>query len=64
MAAADLTLALRVVVAAYEATMQAVGTALGALDRQLAQRARRDPRVARLETMPGVGPVCAQTLMR
>ena len=63
LAAADLTLALREVVAAYEATVQAVGTALGALDRQLAQRARRDPRVARLETMPGVGPVCAQTLV-
>ena len=61
--AADLTPALREVVAAYEATVQAVGTALGALDRQLAQRARRDPRVARLETMPGVGPVCAQTLV-
>jgi transposase len=63
LAAADLSPALREVVAAYEATVQAVGTALGALDRQLAQRARRDPRVARLETMPGVGPVCAQTLV-
>ena len=63
MTAADLTPALREVVAAYEATVQTVGTALGALDRQLAQRARRDPRVARLETMPGVGPVCAQTLV-
>ena len=40
--------------------MQAVGTALAALDRQLAQRARRDPRIARLETMPGVGPVYAR----
>ena len=63
LAAANLSPALREVVAAYEATVQAVGTALGALDRQLAQRARRDPRVARLETMPGVGPVCAQTLV-
>jgi transposase len=63
LAAADLSPALREVVVAYEATVQAVGTALGALDRQLAQRARRDPRVARLETMPGVGPVCAQTLV-
>ena len=63
LAAAELSPALREVVAAYEATVQAVGTALGALDRQLAQRARRDPRVARLETMPGVGPVCAQTLV-
>src|SRR5438034_5396386 len=41
LAAADLTPALREVVAAYEATVQAVGTALGALDRQLVQRARR-----------------------
>ena len=63
LAAAELSPALREVVVAYEATVQAVGTALGALDRQLAQRARRDPRVARLETMPGVGPVCAQTLV-
>jgi hypothetical protein len=36
------------VVAAYAGTVQAVGTALDALDRPLAQRARRDPRVARL----------------
>jgi transposase len=55
--------ALREVVAAYEATVSAVTAALQALDRQLARRATRDPRVARLETIPGVGPVSAQTLV-
>ena len=49
--------------AAYEATVQAANGALAALERQLTQRARRDPRVARLETMPGVGQVSAQTLV-
>jgi transposase len=63
LAAAGLSPALREVVTAYEATVQAASTALAALDRQLTQRARRDPRVARLETMPGVGPVSAQTLV-
>src|SRR5262245_41942071 len=56
---AGLSPALREVVAAYEATVQAANGALGALERQLTQRARRDPRVARLETMPGVGQVSA-----
>src|SRR5262245_26415090 len=61
--AAGLSPALREVVSAYEATVQAANRALAALDGQLTQRARRDPRVARLETMPGVGPVSAQTLV-
>ena len=60
---ASLSPALRQVVAAYEATVQAASTALTALDRQLAHRATRDPRVARLETIPGVGPISAQTLV-
>jgi transposase len=55
--------ALREVVEAYHATVTAVTAALQALDRQLARRAARDPRVARLETIPGVGPVSAQTLV-
>jgi transposase len=55
--------ALREVVGAYEVTVTAVTTALRALDRQLARRAARDPRVTRLETIPGVGPVSAQTLV-
>jgi transposase len=61
--AASLSPALREVVGAYEATVQAASTALAALDRELARRAGRDPRVARLETMPGVGPISAQTLV-
>jgi transposase len=63
LAGTGLSPALREVVAAYEATVQAASTALTALDHQLAQRARRDPRVARLETIPGVGRVSAQTLV-
>jgi transposase len=61
--AAGLSPALRDIVAAYDATVQAASQALAALDGQLTQRARRDPRVARLETMPGVGQVSAQTLV-
>jgi transposase len=61
--AAALSPALREVVAAYDATVQAASRALAALDGQLTERARRDPRVARLETMPGVGQVSAQTLV-
>jgi transposase len=63
LAAAGLSPALREVVTAYEATVQAASMAPAALDRQLTQRARRDPRVAQLETMRGVGPVSAQTLV-
>ena len=63
LSATGLSPALREVVAAYEATVQAASGALAALERQLVQRARRDPRVARLETMPGVGQVSAQTLV-
>jgi len=61
--AAPLSPALRDVVVAYEATVTATTTALAALDQHLARRAGRDPRVARLETMPGVGPISAQTLV-
>jgi transposase len=63
LATASLSPALRDVVTAYEATVTATTTALAALDQQLARRAGRDPRVARLETMPGVGPISAQTLV-
>ena len=63
LAAAELSPALREVVTAYQATVAATTAALAALDRQLTQRAGRDPRVARLETMPGVGQVSAQTLV-
>lgn len=63
LAGAELSPALRDVVTAYQTTVAATTAALAALDRQLTQRARRDPRVARLETMPGVGQVSAQTLV-
>jgi transposase len=60
---ATLSPALREVVAAYQATVDAASTALTALDRQLTRRAERDPRVARLESIPGVGRISAQTLV-
>ncbi len=63
LAVTDLSPARREVVTAYQATVTATTVALAALDRQLTQRAQRDPRVARLETMPGVGQVSAQTLV-
>lgn len=54
---------LREIVTAYEATVRAATQALKPLEEQLAARAAGDPRVARLETIPGVGPVSAQTLV-
>jgi transposase len=50
-------------VTAYDATVQTVTQALAALERQLQARAGRDGRVRRLESIPGVGPVTAQTLV-
>ena len=63
LAAAALSPARREVVTAYEATVTATTGALAALDRQLARRAARDSRVARLETIPGGGAISAQTLV-
>jgi transposase len=63
LARAGLSPALREVITAYEATVTAATAALAALDQQLGRRAQRDPRVARLETMPGVGTISAQTLV-
>ncbi len=60
---AALSDACREVVVAYEATGAATSTALRALDQELTRRARTDRRVARLETIPGVGRVSAQTLI-
>jgi transposase len=54
---------LREIVAAYEATVQMATQALAALERQLQARAERDRRVRRLQSLPGVGPVTAQTLV-
>ncbi|HZP34931.1 MAG TPA: IS110 family transposase, partial [Methylomirabilota bacterium] len=53
----------REIVGAYEATVQMATQALAALERQLQARAERDGRVRRLESIPGVGPVTAQTLV-
>jgi transposase len=61
--AAPLSGALQEVVAAYEATVTATTAALKVLDRDLAKRAMTDDRVSRLETLPGVGPVSALTLV-
>jgi transposase len=55
--------AVRQVVDQYEAVVTATTTALTGLDEQLAARATRDGRVRRLETIPGVGQVSAQTLV-
>lgn len=53
----------REIVTAYAATVAATTQALEALDRELLQRAERDPRVRQLESIPGVGAVTAQTLV-
>jgi transposase len=58
-----LTPAVREIVTAYEATVMAATDALATLDAQLAARARTDARVTRLQTIPGVGPISAQTLV-
>jgi transposase len=63
LADAPLPRAVQDIVAAYEATVQQTTAALKALDARLAQRAAADPRVARLESIPGVGQVSAQTLV-
>jgi len=55
--------ALREIVTAYEATVATTNVALKSLDRELQQRARGDERVARLQTIPGVRSVSAQTLV-
>ena len=60
---APLSPALRDVVGAYEPTVTATATALAALDRHLAWWATRGSRVARLETMPGVGPISGHALV-
>src|SRR5262245_13315754 len=59
----ELPTALRPIVAAYEATVRETTVALKALDDRLTQRAAADPRIARLESIPGVGRISAQTLV-
>jgi transposase len=58
-----LSAAVREVVDAYAATVAATTAALKALDGELTRRAGVDARVARLQTIPGVGQVSAQTLV-
>jgi transposase len=60
---AELAPAVREIVAAYQTTVATTTAALKALDRRLEERAHADARVARLETIPGVGRVSAQTLV-
>src|SRR5262245_18493435 len=55
--------ALQQIVDAYEATVRETTAALKAIDGRLTQRASADPRIARLESMPGVGRISAQTLV-
>ena len=55
--------ALREVLAGYAPVVAAASTALKDLDRELEGWAARDARVTRLQTIPGVGRVSAQTLV-
>src|ERR1043166_3896377 len=61
--AAALSAAARVVVTQYGALSAATSAAIKAMEAELAARARGDRRIARLTTIPGVGPVSAQTLV-
>ena len=60
---AELPRALQEIVTAYAATVREITAAVKVIDERLAQRAKADPRVARLESIPGVGRVSAQTLV-
>jgi transposase len=54
---------IREIVEAYDGTVRATAAAIGALENQLAARAQADKRVAQLQTIPGFGPVTAQTVV-
>jgi transposase len=54
---------IRDIVSAYDATVAATTAAITTLETQLAVRAQADKRVAQLQTIPGVGPLTAQTLV-
>jgi transposase len=58
-----LSAAVRHVVEAYRATVEATTAALKALEQELDSKATADPRIARLQSVPGVGRVSAQTLV-
>lgn len=51
------------ILAAYFESFQALTRSLKALDQQLAERERKDARVARLKTMPKVGRIAALTFV-
>jgi transposase len=54
---------IREIVSAYDATVVATTAAITTLETQLAVRAQADKRVAQLQTIPGVGPLTAQTVV-
>src|SRR5262245_5983881 len=60
---AELAPALRDIVKAYEATVRQTTAAVKAIDERLSQRARGDQRITRLQSIPGVGQISAQTLV-
>ena len=59
----ELPAALGQIVTAYEATVRETTAAWKVLDYRLSQRAEADPRIARLQSIPGVGRISAQTLV-
>ena len=58
-----LSTAVQHIVQVYRATVEATTVALKALDQELCAKAMADPRVERLQSIPGVGRVSAQTLV-
>jgi len=52
-----------VIVAAYFETFKALTASIREIDRELAEREQKDPRAARLQTMPKVGRVAALTFL-
>lgn len=58
-----LSTAVQHIVQVYRATVEATSVALKALDQELRAKATADPRVERLQSIPGVGRVSAQTLV-
>jgi transposase len=54
---------LATIVAAYAETFGQLTQSIQALERELAEREKRDARVARLQTMPGVGRIASLTFL-
>ncbi len=52
----------RVILQVLIRTLEALGTQLGQLDAELAQRAKADPVARRLMTIPGIGPIAATAI--